>query len=418
MLSLVAMMALPAAIAVAQPDDGMLPPPPPNQPGPMRPMPPQAQPGQPGQPGRLGQPGQPGRPGQPGQPQGEGPFFRPGPGEEPTRPQPGPGMDGEFERRQRERIEQLIERMTEALGLSGEEAEKFQGILREAEAQRQKMREEMAERMRGIEEKQRERLGEFLDEEQMAQLERFMRRAGEFMRQGGPQGGQNRPDRAERPDVNRLMDEMGLTEEQRRRVQGLMRGFEEAQRELRRLGEDPNVPKEQLAEQMRQVQEAIDAQLRQILSPEQFEQYQQFRKGMGQQPQGPTQPGPQNARPNQGRDPVENMLERLGLEGEAREQFAQLMNETRQRIREAIESRVDREQMREKLEQAQAEMMERAKEMLTPEQFEKFQEGLRGFNRGNLRPNRPNGPNGAPNGPGNDMPRNPNEGGDMDGEEY
>ena len=99
-----------------------------------------------------------------------------------------------------------------------------------------------------------------------------------------PSGAGGQGVRGER--MQKLMDDLKLTDEQKTKMQALR---EEQGPKMREIWQNNDLTPEQKREKMKPLQEAMTAKVKEILTPEQFEKWQKMQQGMG--PRGGRGPG-------------------------------------------------------------------------------------------------------------------------------
>jgi Spy/CpxP family protein refolding chaperone len=99
---------------------------------------------------------------------------------------------------------------------------------------------------------------------------------------GGP-GGQRAEAAKER--LNKMAEELKLTDDQKTKVEAVMK----AQQEKMRGSRDTNATPEERREKMKTVREEMTKKMKEILTPEQFAKWEKMPQGRG--PGGPGRPG-------------------------------------------------------------------------------------------------------------------------------
>ena len=104
---------------------------------------------------------------------------------------------------------------------------------------------------------------------------------------GGPPAGERGPGmRGGRPDLAKILD---LTDEQKPKVEAIMKGASEKRKALR---EDTALSQEDKRAKGKAIQEDTTAQMKAVLTPEQFAKFEKMGPGMRRPPGGPGAGGP------------------------------------------------------------------------------------------------------------------------------
>ncbi len=157
--------------------------------------------------------------------------------------------------------------------------------------------------------------------------------------------------------IKRIGEELNLSEDQREKVRTLMQ--EELGR-MRELREDQTTPREEKMTKYREAQEKLSAKMKDILNPEQFAKWEKLRPGAA---------GPAGA--GNPRERMQQIFADLNLSSEQQEKVRSAMQGQGEKMRELRDA--SPEERREKFQKFQEEMNAKMKEILTPEQFEKWQ---------------------------------------------
>lgn len=158
-----------------------------------------------------------------------------------------------------------MQKAMEDLGLSDEQKEKFRAAMQE-------LREVPAEERR---DKMTAKMKELLTKEQFEKWEKA-RAAGP----GGAPGAGGAGSMRER--MQKIMEELGLSDEQKPKVQALMQEQGQAMQGLRDASPDER------REKMQKAQETMSAKMKEILNKEQFEKWEKARSELvGARPGGP-----------------------------------------------------------------------------------------------------------------------------------
>ncbi len=182
-------------------------------------------------------------------------------------------------------------------------------------------------------------------------------------RPGGPAGGQ------------RIIEELGLSEEQKPKVQAIL---QEQGEKMRALFQDQSGSREDRAAKMRELGEATDAKLKDVLTKEQMEKYTKARtEAMGRfggGPGGPGAPGGPGGRP--GGNPAERleaMAKELNLTEEQKTKIKAVMEEETKKLQALREDQsTPREERFAKFREATEAMNAKIKPILNAEQQEKW----------------------------------------------
>ena len=193
---------------------------------------------------------------------------------------PGPGGRGPDGAPGADRAE-MFRRLGEELKLSDAQKEKLMPLLREEgekmrvlQADTKLSREEKMAKFKELRESASAKTKTILTPEQQEKWEKI--RAGMLAGRGGP-GGAGGPAAAGRDAMQRLVDELELSEAQREKMRPVM---QEEFAKLRELREDNSVAREDKLAKFRAVNQATTAKVKEILSQEQLTKWEKLREEM------------------------------------------------------------------------------------------------------------------------------------------
>jgi len=104
-------------------------------------------------------------------------------------------------------------------------------------------------------------------------------------RPGGPGGG------AVRERMAKMAEELGLSDEQKTKLQEFMKSQADKRQELR------DATPEERQEKAKAMREEMNKKMKEILTPEQYTKWEKLRPAPGQRPGGPGGPGGERRRP-------------------------------------------------------------------------------------------------------------------------
>jgi Spy/CpxP family protein refolding chaperone len=148
------------------------------------------------------------------------------------------------------------------------------------------------------------------------------------------------------------MKELNLTDEQREKLKPIWR---EQMQEMRELWQDQNLSRQEKLEKFKAVQAEMQPKLKEILTAEQWEKW-------------------QKQRGTQDRAGLQDALKDLNLTDEQKEELKPLWQEQAEKVRELRQDKsLSPQEKMAKVKAIQEEMEPKLKQVLTGEQFEKWQ---------------------------------------------
>lgn len=169
-----------------------------------------------------------------------------------------------------------------------------------------------------------------------------------------------KPGAGERPGAGRFgagLEGLDLTEDQKSKVHEFMR---ESGEQLRALRDDQGTPREEKVKKFQEFQEKTAAKLKEVLTKEQYEKWEKQRGG-----------APAAGGFSGNRERIQKVMEELDLSAEQKEKVRAAMQEQGQTLQGLRDASPD--ERREKFQKIQESMSAKMKEILTNEQFEKWE---------------------------------------------
>lgn len=197
--------------------------------------------------------------------------------DEPNKEEPKQGEEKKAESQQEDQaLSRMIEQLKRRLELTDEQADQLKGIVKEAQAELKKVRENMESKIK-----------ETLGEEKLRQMQRFIDGLFGGFRpgRGGPGGFGNFRNMGEQL-VNRMKEALNLSDEQVEKAREAVKGFNEKVAEMFRTARE-NGPEgfREAMENMRKEWDALAEKLKEGLSEEQKSKFdelvKQFRDRFG-----------------------------------------------------------------------------------------------------------------------------------------
>lgn len=160
-----------------------------------------------------------------------------------------------------------------------------------------------------------------------------------------------------------IFTEMKLEEGQREKLKEV---FQEQGQKIREMMQDQNLSREEKGKKMKEISEAVDPKIKEILTPEQYAEWKKKQEEMKQQ--ASAQAGVGEARQMRG------AMADLGLSPEQQQKLKEATEGQRDKFREVFQDQsLSREQKMAKMKEMEETLTPKLKEILTPEQFEKYQ---------------------------------------------
>ena len=159
---------------------------------------------------------------------------------------------------------------------------------------------------------------------------------------------------------------LNLTEDQKSQVQPIM---QKARDEMKAIHEDSTLTQEQKGQQIQTIKQSTDEQLKSILTPDQFQKYQQMKSEWKNK----------NKEGEHGRH---NLFEKLNLSTAQQDQVQTVMQKSKADTKVVKENAaLTADQKKEQIKTIRQGADEQLKSILTPEQYQKLQE-MRAHHKG------------------------------------
>lgn len=153
-------------------------------------------------------------------------------------------------------------------------------------------------------------------------------------------------------------EELGLNEDQKAKIQEFMK---ENGDKLRSLREDQSTPREEKVKKFQDFQESMKGKMKEVLTAEQFEKWEKQRSA------GPGAGG--------SREGMQKLMESLNLNSDQQEKVRAAFKEQIESMQSVRDASPD--ERREKMQAMQEKMSAKMKEILTADQFEKYEKAAK-----------------------------------------
>ncbi len=265
-------------------------------------------------------------------------------------------FEEEMQKRQIQMLKMMLKRLKENLKLSDEQIEALEKILTESLKKQKAIRDEMRKKLEELKRAQEEELKKLLGDK-YDEFKKLQGRRNRFKIQPRDRNANPR-------NPFGMLKKLGLSEEQQKALKEAFEKFRNKQKELRESLRDSNVKPEEMREKFKKLYEEFEAELKKLLTEEQWQKYQELKKNFSKR----FNPNNRRNRPKR----LKDFLKDLGLSEEQEKAVKEAIKELREAVKDLINGGTAPEQMREKIKALQEELEAKLKKLLTPEQFEKY----------------------------------------------
>ncbi|MCD4657089.1 MAG: hypothetical protein K8S87_06050 [Planctomycetes bacterium] len=175
------------------------------------------------------------------------------------------------------------------------------------------------------------------------------------------------PNNRRQIDPDKIIEELGLSETQKKAFNKASKKFEKARAELMEILKNSGLSRKEIMEKMQALAEKYEAEIKKILTSEQLDKLKELQKKAAQALKG------REPQPNQRRGGFESLLNTLELNEEQQKTIKEFFEDFREASEKLREERGNPEVMREKMQKIFQELIEKIKSQLNDEQKEKLE---------------------------------------------
>ncbi len=184
-----------------------------------------------------------------------------------------------------------------------------------------------------------------------------------FLEQQNRQGPPNR----KQFDPSKIIEELGLSESQKKTYEKALKNYEKSHAELMEILKDSGLNRKEIAEKMKSLKDKFDAEIKKILTSEQFEKLKELQKNAEQQLRD------REPKQNQRRYNFENLVKILELNDEQQKAIKQFFEDFRDAAEKLREKQGNPDQMQGKMQKLFQELIEKIKSQLDDDQKKKLE---------------------------------------------